>query len=92
MGLTNAFPDLARAADQLVPIPGSPPDLREPPPGCRFAARCPFAVARCRVDDPPLVEAGGGRRVSCWRMEEAPTLRERAKDATVWAAGSTSAV
>ena len=47
MGLCNAFPDLERAADLLVPIEGSPPDLHDTPAGCRFAPRCPFAVAHC---------------------------------------------
>src|SRR5262249_57038843 len=46
MGLRNAFPDLASDAATLVPIEGSPPDLRHPPPGCRFPARCPFALPR----------------------------------------------
>ena len=56
MGLTNAFPDLARRDRELVPIPGSPPDLREPPPGCRFAPRCPFVQSRAarRPRIPPL--------------------------------------
>jgi peptide/nickel transport system ATP-binding protein len=84
MGLTNAFPDLVRAADQLVPIPGAPPDLREPPIGCRFAARCPFVVARCRSEDPPLEEAAGDHTVSCWRAAEADVLRLQAMEATTW--------
>ena len=46
MGLRNAFPDLMSDALELVPIGGSPPDLSDPPPGCRFAPRCPFALAR----------------------------------------------
>ena len=47
MGLRNAFPDLLSDALELVPIHGSPPDLREPPPGCRFAPRCPFVLPAC---------------------------------------------
>ena len=47
MGLRNAFPDLLSDALELVPIEGSPPDLAQPPPGCRFAPRCPFARASC---------------------------------------------
>ena len=47
MGLRNAFPDLLSDAMELVPIHGSPPDLREPPPGCRFAPRCPFVQPAC---------------------------------------------
>lgn len=90
MGLTNAFPDLARAADTLVPIGGYPPDLRDPPKGCRFAARCPFAVAACRETDPPLVAVGSDRVAACLRAGEAATLREEAKSPDRWAAISAS--
>ena len=90
MGLTNAFPDLARAADTLVPIGGYPPDLRDPPPGCRFAARCPFSVPACGTTDPPLVAVGSGRVAACLRAGEAATLREEAKSPDRWAAISAS--
>jgi peptide/nickel transport system ATP-binding protein len=84
MGLTNAFPDLSRPADQLVPIPGSPPDLRKPQVGCRFATRCPFAVSRCRSQDPPLMTAGDDHQASCWRTNDAPALRLEARKAVTW--------
>lgn len=90
MGLTNAFPDLARAADTLVPIGGYPPDLRDPPKGCRFAARCPFAVSACRETDPPLIAVGPDRVAACLRAGEAATLREEAKSPDRWAAISAS--
>jgi peptide/nickel transport system ATP-binding protein len=89
MGLTNAFPDLARAATQIVPIPGAPPDLRDPPAGCRFAARCPFVIARCRTDDPPLSEVAPDHRAACWRAGEAAALRERAREVATWQPSST---
>jgi peptide/nickel transport system ATP-binding protein len=88
MGLTNAFPDLARVADQLVPIPGSPPDLREAQTGCRFAPRCPFAVARCRSDDPPLRPVADDHLASCWRASDAEGLRVEAREATTWSLSS----
>jgi peptide/nickel transport system ATP-binding protein len=88
MGLTNAFPDLDRAADQLVPIPGSPPDLREAPVGCRFAARCPFAVARCRSQDPPLMAVDGNHQAACWRASDAQALRLEAREARTWSRSS----
>ncbi len=47
------------------PIPGYPPDLRNPPPGCRFHPRCPQATDRCRREVPPLREVDG-RLVRCW--------------------------
>jgi peptide/nickel transport system ATP-binding protein len=89
MGLTNAFPDLARAADEIVPIPGAPPDLRAPPAGCRFAERCPFVIARCRHDDPPLADVAGDHRAACWRGSEAANLRPRAREAITWQPSST---
>jgi len=91
MGLTNAFPDLARASDTLVPVGGYPPDLRDPPKGCRFAARCPFALDACRSIDPPLLAAGADRAVACLRADEAETLREEARNPERWAAISASA-
>jgi len=48
------------------PIPGQPPDLRRPPPGCRFAPRCPVAMERCRREEPPVVPLRPGRKVACW--------------------------
>jgi peptide/nickel transport system ATP-binding protein len=44
-----------------VPVPGAWP------PGCRFAPRCPFAVARCREQEPPLLAMGEGQEAACWR-------------------------
>ena len=84
MGLCNAFPDLERAADLLVPIQGSPPDPHESPDGCRFAPRCPFAVERCMREAPPLAELADGHFVACWRDTEASTLRPLATEAATW--------
>src|SRR5258707_8428096 len=50
MGLRNAFPDLLSDALELVPISGSPPDLADPPPGCRFPPPCPFVLAACTTN------------------------------------------
>jgi peptide/nickel transport system ATP-binding protein len=88
MGLTNAFPDLDRAADELVPIPGLPPDLGEAPAGCRFATRCPFAVARCRNEDPPLAAVGDDHLASCWRAGDAERLRLQARKVATWSPSS----
>jgi len=48
----------------VKPIPGEPPDMRNPPPGCRFHPRCPLATEKCKLEEPPLVEKGG-RLVAC---------------------------
>jgi peptide/nickel transport system ATP-binding protein len=84
MGLYNAFPDLERSTGTLVPIQGSPPDLHAPPAGCRFAPRCPFVEARCRVDAPALAEIGTGHQAACWRSAEAPELRDLAASVDTW--------
>jgi peptide/nickel transport system ATP-binding protein len=52
---------------RLAVIGGRPPDLIDPPPGCRFAPRCPYAQARCHSEAPPLVEADTpGHWYRCW--------------------------
>ena len=53
-------------------ITGDVPTLIDPPPGCRFAPRCPFVIERCRVEYPALrqLPARPGHRVSCHRAEE----------------------
>jgi peptide/nickel transport system ATP-binding protein len=84
MGLTHAFPDMHGGDMALVPIEGSPPSLLNPPPGCRFAPRCPFAEARCHAQPPPVRNFGNGHHVSCWRAEEAPGLRARAGEPATW--------
>jgi peptide/nickel transport system ATP-binding protein len=84
MGLCNAFPDLERAADLLVPIQGGPPDPLDMPAGCRFAPRCPFVLDRCVRQAPPLTELASGQRVACWRDSEAAILRSRATEAATW--------
>lgn len=83
MGLTHAFPDLEGAGGTLVPIEGSPPALDPPPPGCRFAPRCPFALARCASEEPPLASEGD-HASACWRSAEAPGLRDDATKVETW--------
>lgn len=62
--LMAAFPNIHADRRTLDVIPGAPPDLREPPPGCRFAPRCPFAMAICREVVPPETTFSGVR-VAC---------------------------
>jgi oligopeptide/dipeptide ABC transporter ATP-binding protein len=51
---------------RLRTIPGRPPDLVDPPPGCPFAPRCPYARDRCHDEAPPLVAASPAHRYACW--------------------------
>ncbi|MBO3769824.1 MAG: ABC transporter ATP-binding protein [Thermoproteota archaeon] len=62
--LIASIPTL-RSDKTLEFIPGAPPDLIDPPPGCRFHPRCPYAMDICRVEEPPLLTASNGK-VACW--------------------------
>ncbi|HET9085820.1 MAG TPA: ABC transporter ATP-binding protein [Candidatus Limnocylindrales bacterium] len=62
--LMAAFPNIRADRRTLDVIPGEPPDLRQPPPGCRFAPRCPFAMPVCREVVPPETTFSGVR-VAC---------------------------
>jgi len=68
-GLMRAFPDVNSDQTELVGIGGSPPDPRNPPPGCRFHPRCPKVVDRCRSEQPPMRELGPDHLVACWVAE-----------------------
>jgi oligopeptide/dipeptide ABC transporter ATP-binding protein len=65
LGLLRSVPDFDRVRDSLDSIPGSPPDLVDPPAGCRFAARCVFSQEDCLVGDKPLIPIAGGRATAC---------------------------
>jgi len=52
--------------ERLVSIRGLPPDLANPPPGCKFHPRCPFVVDKCRVAEPELSEVGVNQNARCW--------------------------
>jgi len=69
-GLLEAFPSIRGPKVQLLGIPGSPPDLAHPPPGCRFAPRCPVAQPRCTAAEVPLYAANGSL-VRCVLQEDA---------------------
>ncbi len=64
-GLLNSIPRLRGEIKDLTWIPGVPPDLINPPSGCRFEPRCPFAHERCK-EEPPVVEVEPGHKVACW--------------------------
>ena len=55
---------------EIASIPGAPPDMRLPPPGCAFAPRCPVAIERCTTVMPPEEAVGPGRSARCIRVHE----------------------
>jgi peptide/nickel transport system ATP-binding protein len=63
--LLAAFPNIHADRRTLEVIPGAPPDLRTPPPGCRFHPRCPLAMPMCAETVPPEVTFDDGVRVAC---------------------------
>jgi oligopeptide/dipeptide ABC transporter ATP-binding protein len=63
--LLGAFPNIHADRRSLETIPGSPPDLLDPPAGCRFHPRCPAAMDVCREVVPPEVVFADGVRVAC---------------------------
>jgi oligopeptide/dipeptide ABC transporter ATP-binding protein len=71
-GLLSCVPrvDAAGETKPLSPIPGSPPDLVQPPSGCRFHPRCPLASDECRSGAFPLRDVGRGRQSACIKHEQ----------------------
>jgi oligopeptide/dipeptide ABC transporter ATP-binding protein len=63
------FTTRATPPRRLEEIPGSVPGLSETPPGCRFAERCGFAVACCRIEEQAWGEIERGHYVACWQAE-----------------------
>jgi dipeptide transport system ATP-binding protein len=69
--LLASTPRIDRAARQERPVlRGELPSPLNPPSGCAFHQRCPYAIERCRVETPVLRDLGGGQRVACWRVDE----------------------
>jgi len=68
-------PELAaspvRTGQFLVPIHKRPPDLIDPPAGCRFAPRCARAEDQCHRAEPPLAGTEAGHQFACWRPLDA---------------------
>jgi len=73
IGLLQSIPRLdQRRGERLQAIPGLPPNLVNYPAGCPFAPRCPFAIDRCRTDDPPLLPLNdmAAHQVACWVLPQ----------------------
>lgn len=69
-GLLTSMPRLHKKTDGLTAIPGTPPDLVNPPKGCPFAARCPHAMKVCVEHMPEHKEVSGTQSAACWLMDE----------------------
>lgn len=82
MGLRNAFPSI-NESKELVSIPGKPPDLVEPPAGCIFKNRCPFATAECD-QEPPMSKMTDQHSARCHYTNKAEEMRKKSNDADLW--------
>lgn len=77
--LLSSTPSITGPRRVLAPLEGEPPNLLDPPPGCRFHPRCPFATERCRTEEPPMTDIGGGQEVACWHWDQVPEIGELVK-------------
>jgi len=67
IGLLGSIPRLDIDQDRLAAIEGQVPNPLAPVGGCPFHPRCPFAIDRCRDEEPPVVNVGAGHQAVCWR-------------------------
>jgi len=67
IGLLGSIPRLDGEEKRLAAIDGAVPNVQSMPSGCRFHPRCPFAIARCREEEPPLGQVAPGQFAACWR-------------------------
>jgi peptide/nickel transport system ATP-binding protein len=70
LGLIKAVPTVTGDFEELVSIPGSPPDLIDLPSGCKFHIRCPYATQRCREEEPTLEPFGPDHVVACFYSDQ----------------------
>ena len=70
---------------QRPALEGRPPNLSDPPAGCRFHPRCPLAVDKCKTDVPPLETVDNDHRTACWRWKDVEPLVKSAAPAGVMA-------
>jgi peptide/nickel transport system ATP-binding protein len=76
-GLIASIPSIEKSSDQsLASIPGQPPNLLEPPTGCRFHPRCLYSQNICTTDDPPADEVKPGHYVACHLTTERITSEQ----------------
>ena len=69
-GLLRSIPQKSGEKRKLIPIPGSPPDLIAPPPGCPFVARCPYAMNICNSALPEMTRLSQTHCARCRLLDE----------------------
>ena len=68
--LQSAIPDLKMTGKQRTPVAGEVPNPLDPPTGCAFHPRCPYAFERCKIERPLLIDHADGGQVACHAVEE----------------------
>jgi peptide/nickel transport system ATP-binding protein len=69
-GLLHSIPNIELSDQKLSAIPGSPPDMLNPPRGCRFWPRCSYAMEICRTKDPELIDLEKSHYVRCFLYDQ----------------------
>lgn len=83
IALLKSLPTLNTKSDEkLVSIPGTPPDLLNPPIGCAFASRCEKCMKICKEKQPPLFRVGENHTSACWLLHKncPPERKEEKKN------------
>ncbi len=72
LGLINAVPTVTGEFEDLTSIPGAPPDLVDPPSGCKFHLRCPYVTQECLETEPHLISCEGDKdhEVACFHTDK----------------------
>jgi peptide/nickel transport system ATP-binding protein len=83
LGLIKAVPTVTGDFQDLSSIAGTPPDLIDLPPGCKFHLRCPFATRRCQEEEPELMHIGPEHAAACYYTDEVERQADRAWDEIV---------
>ena len=81
--LLESTPSVTGPRRVLAPLEGEPPNLLDPPTGCRFHPRCPYADQRCREEDPTMevIDAQSGYGVACWNWTSVPVRTRKGAEA-----------
>ncbi len=78
--ILSSTPSITGPRRSLAPLEGEPPNLLDPPTGCRFHPRCPFATEICLQEEPSLQSIGEGHTVACWNYEQVPATLARSQE------------
>jgi len=84
LGLNNAFPSIHDIGEELISIPGAPPNLMEEQLGCRFQERCPFRTEKCQTEVPPLEEVEKDQFSACHYNHKIDHFRSECSKRETW--------